>query len=152
MIITHQFFNFGNDNSKKSLDLLIIPSINIKSKELSLNFGISSKAFHNISEIVFSNHTFFIFSNASKCDFSEKSILIKFPLHFSNSIQKLIQLNQFAVHISSIFLVLLIFIKSTINLTFTSVILGTVFSIPNCLRFFKNSSLFTIAFFNNNII
>jgi hypothetical protein len=130
-IIIIQFcFNFGRDNSRKSLLLLIIQSIKIKSKLSFSSFGISSNAFHKISEIVFSNQTSLMFSSASWWDLGEKSILNNFHHIFSSSIQKLIQLNQFAVQISSIFLVLLILIKSTKNFAFTSLIFGTVFLIP----------------------
>jgi hypothetical protein len=52
MIIIHPCFVFGQQSSKKSLDLLIIPSINTKSYSLSGSFGISSSAFQKIAVIM----------------------------------------------------------------------------------------------------
>jgi hypothetical protein len=76
MIIIHHCFVLGQHNSKKSLLLLIIPSINTKSYSLSGSFGISSRAFQSIVVIVFSNFTSAIFMFASSCDFDEKSIVV----------------------------------------------------------------------------
>jgi len=142
IIIRAHFLAFGKHNSRNSQLLFFIQSIKIKSKKSSFSLGISSRAFHKIAVIRLSTLIILKFSKASLYDFGEKSIVVKCQLFFFNSIAKFIPLNQFAVPISSIFLVFEIFIKSLKNLTLISLTLGTVFLSQYSLKSFKNNSIF----------
>jgi hypothetical protein len=74
-----QSFVFGQHSSKKSLLLLIIPSMKTKSKLSSSSLGISSNAFQRIEVIIESSPAFLKFICASSNDFGEKSIVVICP-------------------------------------------------------------------------